>query len=119
MSAICATETFEARSQIDLNLPLQIAAFDASNGRIARLHGTPWEGPECAPKPPFRIEREIGFTVHSRSSRYRNDLQLAYRRGTDATPPGDRPAADGDVQVEEVAARRPQPNQSSLRVRAG
>jgi hypothetical protein len=88
-------------------------------GRIARLYRTPWEGPECAPKPPFRIEREIGFTVHSRSSRYRNDLQLAYRHGTDATPPDDRAAADGDVRVEEVAARRPQPNQSSLLVRAG
>ena len=53
---------------VDVKEPLQIAALNASIGRIARLRGSAPEGPECARKPPFRTECEIGFTVRSRSS---------------------------------------------------
>ena len=45
MTAICA----KATSQIDVNLPLQIAALDASIGRIAPLREPPREGPQSAP----------------------------------------------------------------------
>jgi hypothetical protein len=48
---------------VDVKLPLQIAALDASVGREARLRGSPRQGSECAPKPPFLREREIGFTA--------------------------------------------------------
>jgi len=43
---------------VDVNRPLQIAAANASIGRRARLHGSPREGPECAPKPPLLCEHE-------------------------------------------------------------
>jgi hypothetical protein len=46
----------------DVKHPLRIAALDASIGRRARLEESPREGPECAPKPAFHCEREIGFT---------------------------------------------------------
>src|SRR5580700_4845933 len=48
---------------IDVNLPLQIATLDASIGRRPGLQGSPREGPESAPKPPFHCEREVGFIV--------------------------------------------------------
>jgi hypothetical protein len=41
MTAICAFETFERLSRIDVNLPFQIAALNASIGRKARLRGSP------------------------------------------------------------------------------
>jgi hypothetical protein len=34
-----------------------------SKGRKAGLEGSPREGPESAPKPPFHCEREIGFPL--------------------------------------------------------
>jgi hypothetical protein len=34
-------------------------------GRIARLPGSPREGPEYAPKPPFHRRREIGFAAQT------------------------------------------------------
>jgi hypothetical protein len=40
-------------ARIDANLPLQIAALDASIGRLGTLQGLPREGPESAPKPAF------------------------------------------------------------------
>ena len=45
------------------NLPLQIAALDASIGRKAPLQESPRQRPESAPKPPFDCEREIAFTA--------------------------------------------------------
>lgn len=38
------------------------------NGRIARLPGSPREGPESAQKPSFHCEREIDFTARSGSA---------------------------------------------------
>ena len=59
MSALCA----KATAGVDAKHPLRIAALDASIGRKAGLQSPPREGPECAPKPPFFCEREIGFTA--------------------------------------------------------
>ena len=38
---------------------------DLTIGRIARLPGSPREGPEYAPKPPFHRRREIGFAAQT------------------------------------------------------
>ena len=39
MSAICAFETFEATSRVDVKRTLRIASLDVANGREARLRG--------------------------------------------------------------------------------
>ena len=64
MAAICAQRT----AGVDVNLPFQIAALDASIGRIARLRGSPREGPESGRKPSFRCVCEIAFTALLRRS---------------------------------------------------
>ena len=50
---------------VDVKHPLRIGALDASIGRKAGLQVSHREGPECAPKPPFRCEQA---TVLSRSA---------------------------------------------------
>jgi hypothetical protein len=55
-------------ARIDANLPLQIAALDASIGRKARLHASPREGPESGRKPALQCEPEIGFNTLSTHS---------------------------------------------------
>src|SRR5271165_2597601 len=52
---------------VDVLLPFEIASVDASIGRIPDLQGSPREGPESVPKPPFHCEREIAFTAPNRS----------------------------------------------------
>jgi hypothetical protein len=42
-------------ARVDVNLPLQIAALDASNGRIAGLRGQPFVGPVSARKRAFTL----------------------------------------------------------------
>jgi hypothetical protein len=39
-------------------------------GRIPDLHGSPWEGPETAPKPSLHCERETGSTDRGGASRF-------------------------------------------------
>jgi hypothetical protein len=48
--------------------PLAHGGLGPLIGRKARPHGSPREGPGCGPKPPFRCEREIGFTAHNRDT---------------------------------------------------
>jgi hypothetical protein len=50
-------------SRVDVNLPLQIAALDASTGREAALRAPPREELQSAPKLPFHCERELGFAA--------------------------------------------------------
>jgi hypothetical protein len=47
---------------VDVKLPLQIAALDASIGRKARLQESARKGPESAPKPPFHCVGVTGVT---------------------------------------------------------
>ena len=63
-NTICAKETPE----VDVLRTKRTAVFDASNGRKAGPQGSPREGPESAPEPPFRCKREIRFTARSRPS---------------------------------------------------
>ena len=80
------------------------AYFSAGPGRIVRLRGTS-RGTGVQRKASFHRRREIGFAAHSRSSGYRNNLQLASRPWNNVTSADDLAPADGDVRVEEVAAR--------------
>ena len=48
--------------------PLAHGGLGRLIGREARPHGSPREGPGCGPKPPFRCEREIGFTAHNKDT---------------------------------------------------
>jgi hypothetical protein len=67
MSAICANATpVSVRSRRKPDIAL--AAVNVGVGRIARLRGSPWEGPESAPKPPFHCKREIDFAALLRRS---------------------------------------------------
>jgi hypothetical protein len=63
----------------DVEHPLRIAALDASTGRIARLRGSPREGPESAPEPSFDCEREIAFSARHARDRH-NDARLRRNR---------------------------------------
>jgi hypothetical protein len=58
----------ERTATIDVNLPLQIAALDASIGREARLQRSPRKGPGSGRKPSFNCEPEIGFSTRSGSA---------------------------------------------------
>jgi hypothetical protein len=62
--AICAKRT----AGVDVKHPLRIVALNASIGRKVSLQASPREGPESAPKPPFRCEREIGLAARRRHS---------------------------------------------------
>ena len=52
-------------TSFDVNLPLQIAALDASIGRIAPFQGPPREGPQYAPEQPFLCNRELALTAEA------------------------------------------------------
>jgi hypothetical protein len=66
MAAICAFETFEVMSRVDVNLPLQIPTLDASIGRIA----------------PLRRRRQEGAEPERKQSFARNYLAISCRRRT-------------------------------------
>src|ERR1700733_10082627 len=66
------------QSGVDVNRTLWIAA-DVAFGRKARLRGSPRDGPECAPKSPFHIEREIGFTAQSGPTPIARSVKLLRR----------------------------------------
>jgi hypothetical protein len=51
MAAICAQRT----TGVDVNRTLRIATVDVAFGRIARLQGSPREGPESGAKRKFRV----------------------------------------------------------------
>jgi len=48
---------------VDVMRTSRIATVDGSDGRRARLQGSPREGPDSAPKQPFPCEREIAFNT--------------------------------------------------------
>src|SRR5271166_5989722 len=61
-TVICVPPT----TGVDVKRALRIATLDASIGRKVSLQVSPREGPESAPKPPFRCEREIGLAADIR-----------------------------------------------------
>src|SRR5258708_8598296 len=79
MSAFCACETVD----VDVKRTYQTEALDASIGREARLRGSPREGPECEPKPPFQCEHRCPFaniTTSTRSVHADDDCGAYYKR---------------------------------------
>ena len=77
-----------------LNLNAWYPTGDVANGREARLQGSPREGPECAPQPPFRARnrahRPQAETSEARPSpRFCATLASLAARGA-----ADRPARD-------------------------
>jgi hypothetical protein len=65
-------------ARIDVHQTLRIATANGSIGREARLRGSPEEGLECAPKPPFHRLHETALTAL-------RDVPAPGRNGRDPT----------------------------------